>query len=140
MTVAKRLDKLLSIAIDSLIRFPAGVSATVPVANATLRRELVGLLRRRNGFYAFEAALHVFPLQSAGGVYGLDRWNAADTWVDAYDDLAHGCFFFAEDILAISSASKETTSARSRPRPASPSRSHRASRNGRNRSCRITSS
>lgn len=67
--------------------------------NAVRWKELAGLLRRRNGFYAFEAALHVFPLQSAGDALGLDIWNAADTWIDSYDHLASECFFFAEDIF-----------------------------------------
>jgi hypothetical protein len=52
-----------------------------------------------NGFYAFESALHVFPLQSVGNVYGLDGWNAPDIWVGCYEDLANGCFFFAQDIF-----------------------------------------
>src|SRR5205807_1889022 len=79
--LTKSIDKLLSIATDSLIRFPVDDSA-VPMPNTALTRELVGFVRRRNGFYAFEAALHVFPLRSAGDIYGLDLWNAADTWVD----------------------------------------------------------
>ncbi len=97
--MGKSLDKLFSIATDSLLEFPAGRSASAPVPNAMRWRELTGFLRRRNGFYAFESALHVFPMRSAGNIYGLDVWNATDTWVDSYEDLASGCFFFAEDIF-----------------------------------------
>jgi hypothetical protein len=99
MTVGKSLDKLLSISTDSPLRFSSETAAGTPVLNVMLWRELAEFLRRRNGFYAFESALHVFPLQSAGNVYGLDGWNAPDTWVGCYEDLANGCFFFAEDIF-----------------------------------------
>src|SRR6185437_3322877 len=89
----------LSISTGSLVESSPGMSAMAPVPDALQWNELAGLLRRRNGFYAFECALHVFPLQSAGSIYGLDVWNAADTWIDSYDDLARECLFFAEDIF-----------------------------------------
>jgi hypothetical protein len=99
MTMGKSLEKLLSIATDALVRTLPGTRSQTVAPNAARWSELAGLLRRRNGFYAFESALHVFPLQSAGEAYGLDVWNAADTWIDCYDDLASGCFFFAEDVF-----------------------------------------
>jgi len=102
--MGKSLEKLLSIATDSLLGLPSGMSAGTPALNATRWRELAAFLRRRNGFYAFESALHVFPLQSAGNVYGLDVWNAPDAWVDSYEDLAKGCFFSPKISSAISFA------------------------------------
>lgn len=54
---------------------------------------------RRNGFYAFESALHVFPVQSCNGITGLDDWNSEDAWRVAYGDLANECVFIGEDIF-----------------------------------------
>lgn len=56
---------------------------------------LFDLLSKKNGFYAFESALHVFP--AASGSQGLDGWNSASGWRTDYHGLADGCFFFAED-------------------------------------------
>jgi hypothetical protein len=55
-------------------------------------------LRERNGFYAFESALHVFPSGSATELT-LEWWNGDALWRDAYGDLADGLLFFAEDIF-----------------------------------------
>ena len=57
------------------------------------------MLRRRNGFYAFEGALHVFADRVATGETGLERWNSRTLWRDQYADLTNGHFFFAEDIF-----------------------------------------
>jgi hypothetical protein len=58
---------------------------------------LYELLSRRNGFYAFESALHVFPSGQANDVLDLATWNAESTWRRDFGDLAKGCLFFAED-------------------------------------------
>jgi hypothetical protein len=60
--------------------------------------ELWALLQARNGFYAFESALHVFP-SGGSGTQTLERWNAPELWRGHYQDLADGCVFFAEDIF-----------------------------------------
>src|ERR1700678_202555 len=60
--------------------------------------ELFHMLQQKNGFYAFEAALHVFPLTIDPGT-GLEAWNADSLWRSEYGDLAEGLLFFAEDIL-----------------------------------------
>jgi hypothetical protein len=64
-----------------------------------LLQELVSLLQWKNGFYAFESALHVFPAGRSGTGIDLDRWNSGDLWRYAYGDLAAGCLFFAEDVF-----------------------------------------
>jgi len=63
-----------------------------------LGSELFQMLREKNGFYAFESALHVFPLTSDPGS-GLEAWNAGPLWRNEYQDLAEGLLFFGEDIL-----------------------------------------
>ena len=65
--------------------------------------ELARLLAVHNGFYAFEAALHLFPemedrIEGSEKV-GLQAWNAAAAWRDSYGDLLDGIFFFAEDVF-----------------------------------------
>jgi hypothetical protein len=60
-------------------------------------RELLELLRRRNGFYAFASSLHVFPLGPVREGYDLETWNSPDLWRFEYGDLADGHVFFAED-------------------------------------------
>src|SRR4051812_6689365 len=90
------LDRLLDISGPALI-------ATVPDAMPSLEAlgpvglELEGLLRRRNGFYAFESALHVFPFGREEGVLDLETWNVASTWRDEYAGQMDGCLVFAED-------------------------------------------
>lgn len=56
------------------------------------------MLQEKNGFYAFESALHVFPLMPDANS-GLEAWNSASLWRNAYEDLSEGLLFFAEDIL-----------------------------------------
>ncbi|WP_089907119.1 SMI1/KNR4 family protein [Leifsonia sp. 21MFCrub1.1] len=60
--------------------------------------ELVELLRSRNGFYAFESALHVWGV---GAVEGEDlrEWNRESLWRYAFNGLDRGLTFFAEDIF-----------------------------------------
>lgn len=58
------------------------------------RAEQLGhLLDLQNGFYAFESALHV--LSGAG----LLDWNREDLWRSAYEGMADGAVFFAEDVF-----------------------------------------
>jgi hypothetical protein len=65
-------------------------------------QELGQLLSERNGFYAFESALHVFPAVTTGDQIGLDLWNSESLWKLSYDkDLVENCLFFAEDIFGV---------------------------------------
>ncbi|MFI7348026.1 hypothetical protein ACIBSR_17385 [Streptomyces sp. NPDC049936] len=62
--------------------------------------ELHQLLTQRNGFYAFESALHVFP--SAAGVQGAQsfgNWNEGRCWLESYGTLRPDLSFFAEDVF-----------------------------------------
>lgn len=57
------------------------------------------LLALKNGFFAFESALHVFPDSTGVPTISLDQWNADTLWKNEYGSLAQGMFFFAEDIF-----------------------------------------
>jgi hypothetical protein len=61
--------------------------------------ELLDLLQKRNGFYAFLSALYVFPFGKVEGVMDLESWNAPSLWRQEYGDLAEGRLFFAEDVF-----------------------------------------
>ena len=60
---------------------------------------LLKLLGLKNGFYAFESALHVLSCDGNSQEYDVVRWNSADLWRNEYADMAEGCVFFAEDVF-----------------------------------------
>lgn len=61
--------------------------------------ELLELLQSKNGFFAFESALRVFPSQASNESYGLSEWNSKNLWRNHYGNLMKDYFFFAEDIF-----------------------------------------
>lgn len=63
---------------------------------ADVEQELMEMLAEVNGFYAFEAALHVFPVKSDDHM-DLVRWNSSTLWRHTYGSLADDLVFFAED-------------------------------------------
>jgi hypothetical protein len=62
--------------------------------------QLRALLAIKNGFYAFESALHVFP-SSPGDFISIEEWNSASLWRHNFEGLADGLYFFAEDIFGV---------------------------------------
>lgn len=94
------IQQLLSISSSSLIAEGEGKQHNLPLLGSPAR-ELESMLASRNGFYAFESALHVFPVGERRGVMDLVRWNAVDLWKTAYNTLANDCFCFAEDTFGM---------------------------------------
>jgi hypothetical protein len=93
----ENVEQLLSIASD-----PIGTELNKPpeiLAGFALGPDLFNLLRQKNGFYAFESALHVFPAQKSPPEISLELWNDQSVWRRRYGDLADGLLFFAEDIF-----------------------------------------
>lgn len=81
----ERLSKLLSLAGPALAPSPV----PRPMVLTPLQREYHDLLRERNGFFAFECALHVYShVESAA---------ALTSWAPTYGELAAGLTFFAQD-------------------------------------------
>ena len=64
-----------------------------------LTTELSVLLSQRNGFFAFESALHVYSDVTTDRGIGLFDWNSPPRWIDAYGGLADGMLFFAQDVF-----------------------------------------
>lgn len=95
----KPLQKLLSISGGPLSRQPVKINLPEFGNFGSLGNELVELLTDRNGFYAFESALHVFPASSYEGEMTLSRWNSFGLWRNEYGVLAEGMLFFAENAL-----------------------------------------
>lgn len=95
-----RLDKLISISTDSLGPEPPQFRTNLLESAGKLGRELKDFLSRRNGLYALESALHVFPAGQQEGVMDLETWNDPNLWISRYDDMARGMVFFAEAICS----------------------------------------
>jgi hypothetical protein len=63
-----------------------------------LGSQLREMLSMRNGFYAFESALHVFP-DNDMAKNSLQWWNSKELWRCEYGELAESQLFFAEDVF-----------------------------------------
>ena len=96
------IDKLLSISSSAIIKNGVMDMSTLgKQEHSQPYRELIQLLSKKNGFYAFEGSLHVFPWIDSSrlqdNVVGLQEWNEKSLWRDWYGGLTDGLFFFAED-------------------------------------------
>jgi hypothetical protein len=95
-----KLEKLLSIASDPLIaRQPRDIDREVMMSYGPLGEQLLSLLAEKNGFYAFEGALHVFPASDESIPQNLLDWNQDRSWRSHYGGLTDGALFFGEDLF-----------------------------------------
>jgi hypothetical protein len=92
------IRKLTSLGSDGLSGRAPRLSEECAALAGPLADDLLALLSVKNGFYAFESALLVFPADPEHD-RGLERWNSRDVWRDEYGSLADGCLFFAMDVL-----------------------------------------
>ncbi|MGY2442399.1 SMI1/KNR4 family protein [Pseudomonas sp. SDO52101_S400] len=93
------LEKLLLNASPSLSEREPEICEHSRKVAGVLADQLFGMLCRRNGFYALESALHVFPAQSNQHEIGMVDWNESVLWRSDYRGMADGCLFFAEDVF-----------------------------------------
>jgi hypothetical protein len=89
--------KLASIAGDALRSQEPEPSCLGEAFGVVAGDNLGRLLRVKNGFYAFEGALHVFPDIGTPPERGLYQWNDFPLWRSDYEGMANGAVFFAED-------------------------------------------
>ncbi|MFC0546016.1 SMI1/KNR4 family protein [Kutzneria chonburiensis] len=90
------MEKLLSIGGDAL----SSVEPPGPAAGDSGAWSLDGLLLRKNGFYAFESALHVYASgDSSAPGRSIEEWNDGGLWKRAYGGLVTDGRFFAEDVF-----------------------------------------
>lgn len=93
------LERLLSKSSSSLGDDKPVLSGALRSLAGSLAVDLLDMLRERNGFYALEGALHVFPSHSSPQEIGLEKWNENVLWRAEYKGMADGCLFFAEDVF-----------------------------------------
>jgi len=102
LTTSKESDSLkalLSIASPPLGQQLVELPREFGHGGGSTEKDLAELLEQRNGFLAFEGALHVFPLGPGAEGYELMAWNSQELWRFAYDDMASDHLFFAEDVF-----------------------------------------
>jgi hypothetical protein len=92
-------EKLVSVGSQSLGYSPPRLSQTLLNLAGSLANEFYSFLSKKNGFLAFESALHVFPSENYSQAITLENWNSDNLWRKDYGDLAKNCLFFAEDIF-----------------------------------------
>ncbi|MFK8003969.1 MAG: SMI1/KNR4 family protein [Polyangiales bacterium] len=87
------VQRLLAIGSEGL---GGEVAAQLPVGGAALEQ----LLRQKNGFFAFESALHVLgtPPQPAG-VCDILSWNEPSLWRTNFPAIPKSLLFFAQDVF-----------------------------------------
>jgi hypothetical protein len=101
------IDKLLWIAGEQLGPSLSALPDHIREQAGTLASELEQIYVRKNGFYAFESALHLFPYTPGSDKYELERWNSENLWRQEYGEAAAGLIFFAEDIFGEQFAIKD---------------------------------
>jgi hypothetical protein len=99
MMLGPGMSKLLSISTAPIARINSVRCARASPVAETLLLELDQMLAAKNGWYAFESALHFFPSVSASGHTGIAEWNAESGWRQEYEEMAKGLLFFAEDVF-----------------------------------------
>lgn len=98
--MSEEIIHLLSLASGSIADGSSSIGSLAGDVFATpLGRELAALLAQRNGFYAFESALLVRPLNFSGNPVGLVQWNDEGLWRHGFETDFSGVLFFAEDIF-----------------------------------------
>jgi hypothetical protein len=105
--VKKTLNRLLRAAGDAIASEQPDRARLAEAFGAPVASLLGEVLELRNGFYAFESALHVFSDRSAGNERGLVEWNARELWRGDYDGLADGAVYFAEDVFGTQFCARE---------------------------------
>lgn len=93
------IKRLLSVSSPPLLNADIHFDPELIAAPAHFANDLALMLADRNGFFAFEAALRVFPVRTIPISYGLIEWNGAELWRSEYGNLTEGCTFFAEDVF-----------------------------------------
>lgn len=95
------IEKLLSIASQAIgVTVVTDAFASIDQWRGESFRQLLRMLSIKNGFFAFEGALHVFPWMDSASkenYLSLQSWNEKTLWRDWYQGLTDGLFFFAED-------------------------------------------
>ena len=93
------LRKLLSIAGEPLSDAIGSAEAGLQLPEAG--SDLASALALKNGFFAFESALCVFPAGASRLAHDLTAWNEPALWKKDYPLFPQNCLCFGEDIFGI---------------------------------------
>ncbi len=109
--MSEKLSSLLAVASGAIAAKPSksGISALLAGKSARLGNELSGLLADNNGFYAFESALVVRPLDYNQHPLGIIQWNNPSLWRAEYKIDLGESMFFAEDVFGVQFCFKDDT-------------------------------
>ena len=94
-------DKLLQVASDPIGKVLSEDDIFILVNELNAPREVVDVILRRNGFYAFESSLHFFHFGRGSQVLDLSCWNSIDCWKGLYNFSFENLHFFAEDVFGV---------------------------------------
>src|ERR1044072_3332051 len=61
--------------------------------------ELAGMLSAMNGFFAYNAGVHVYRAGDEADGYDVLNWNSTQLWKSHYQGLADDFFCFGQDVL-----------------------------------------
>jgi hypothetical protein len=93
----KHIEKLISIGSPAIADQQVVVNLENFDSYGRLGGELLQMLALKNGFYAFESALQVFPAAHFAGPMTLSRWNSHGLWKFEYEGIADDKLFFAQE-------------------------------------------
>lgn len=97
--MSTQLDRLNQEAGPALLKVAPNSAAGCLEHYPVLAQELLSWLGKKNGFYAYQTSLHVFPVNQNPDFMDLETWNQQKYWCGAYGELSQSCVFFAEDIF-----------------------------------------
>lgn len=95
------IEKLAATGGQPIRRDPPDMSALVRAFGEEVAHHLRHILEIKNGFYAFEGALHVLSDLGTDAERGVIEWNREDLWRQDYQGMADNAVFFAEDVFGV---------------------------------------
>ena len=90
----------MTTALETLAGLAGPALSNAPVSEAVASfRPLAAFLSLKNGFFAFDGALQVFPAAESVDSYSFDFWNSPLFWRHCYRGMTDNMLFFAQDII-----------------------------------------
>jgi hypothetical protein len=88
--------------IHKILSISSRISESTPQIDEPLRNmlgslndEFYNLLSLKNGFYAFESALHFYPATTIDRLINVNQWNSPNLWRNKYSASIKDYLFFA---------------------------------------------
>lgn len=100
-TEMSALRKLAGVGGPAIRQQPVDFGRLESAFDSKVADSMCPLLRAKNGFYAFESALHVLPDAATTSQLGVVEWNTDSLWKKEYQGMADGLVCFAEDVFGM---------------------------------------